>query len=274
MILNKTFISMSLILAIICIVIFIMTINSAAKQVVEVKIVDYHTLKPIKNAQVLVAQSGIGFIGGRFVWGQYYKYTAATNSDGTIHAKNLSDDSVFIRVDHNGYISLLGTYPIKTIITLKLKQKSKDYVALPWGNLEIGVENGRPFGWIFTKKRKTFEPDEADIFPEIVNGSLYITAAKGINFLSKETINATSSLLIYTDTAPYDGYVSKEKLDLKSTSGVYFVITQDKNYAKFLFDSYSGYTSKGSIKNFHGNNWALLLKYVFNPDGSRNLPYQ
>lgn len=275
MALNKTTTLITLcIFTVICSVIFIITINSTANRELELQIIDYHTLKPIENAQVLVTQSGIGFIGGRFVWGQYYKYTSTTNSGGTIHARNLTDQSVFIRADHDKYISLFGTYPIKPIITLKLKQKSKNYVTLPWGNLEIGVKNGHPFGWIFAKKRKTFNSNDADIFPEIVNGSLYITATKGINFLSKETIGATNRLLIYTDTAPYNGYMSREKLDLKSTSGVYFVITQDNNYAKFVFDSSSGYSYTGSIKNFHGNNWALFLEYVFNPDGSRNLPYQ
>ena len=274
MILNKTNILILPIIAVICIVILMITLSCAADKTIEVRIIDYQTLKPIENAQVLVTQSGTGFVGWRFVWGQYYKFTSTTNSEGTIYARNLSGQSVFIRVDHDEYISLMGTYPIKPIITLKLKKKSKGYVALPWGNLEIGVENGCPFGWIFSERKKTFDPNEADIFPEIVNGLLYITAAKGINFFSKEAIGATNRLLIYTDTAPYNGYVSKEKLDLKSTSGVYFIITKDNNYAKFEFDSASGYSSEGSIKNFHGKDWGLFFKYVFNPDGSRNLPHE
>jgi len=276
MIPNKTStLRMLCFLAVICSVIFfIIVINSSANQLLEVQIIDYHTLKPIENAQVLVTQSGIGFVGRRFVWGQYYKYTSTTNSRGTIHAKNLSNQSVFIRVDHEKYISLSGTYPLGPTMTLKLKQKTKNHVALPWGNLEIGTENGRLFGWIFTAKRKTFDQNEADIFPQILNGSLYITATNGISFLSKETIGATNSLLTYTDFAPHDGYISKKELDFETTSGIYFVNTRDNNYAKFEFNAASGYSYNGSIQNLHGKDWTLFLKYVFNPDGSLNLTYQ
>ena len=103
------------------VVIFI--ISGAPNKELEIKIIDFETSEPIENARILAAQSGIGFIAYRPVWGQYYSYASETNSDGIVYVRGLTRDSVFIRVDYDGYNSSTEFHAHDKIIILKLKKK-------------------------------------------------------------------------------------------------------------------------------------------------------
>src|SRR3989344_5582503 len=129
-------------------------------------VVNYADSTPISIAKVSITQNGAGFIGGRFVWGEYYNFDTITDSKGTFSAHGLANDSVIIDVTADGFVHHVGWYPVGQVADIKLKRLNPNYSPLPSGSLEIGFEDGKAFGWIFSERRKTFDPNEADIFPK------------------------------------------------------------------------------------------------------------
>ena len=92
----------------------------------------------------------------------------------------------------------------------------------------------------------------------------------GIRFVAREELGVDNMFLIYTDTAPLDGYESTAELDFDSDGGIYFVKTRDgEQYAKFEFipTAFAMESATDIARD-------LSLHYVYNPDGSRDLRYQ
>ncbi len=61
---------------------------------------------------------------------------------------------------------------------------------------------------------------------------------------------------------------------LQQSAAVFFVRNQDgHHHAKFFFNPRT-YGTEGSERDYEKGNWALMLEYVYNPDPSRNLPFE
>src|SRR3990167_661010 len=259
-----------LLLIVVGVVVFTLAKNTNA---ISWKVVNYSDQSPIEGVEVFVTQNGSGIKRGRLVWGQYYSSQTVTDHEGVFRATGLADDIVIIRVEKDGYIPTVGFYTPDEITTIKMKQVNPEYVALPSGVLQIGYQEEKPFGWVFAEQKTTFRQDEADIFPTNTEHGVLLKSTGGITFVSKNKIGVDQNMLVYTDTAPADGYSSSVVINTDSDAGVFFVKTKDEDYAKFSFDA-QNYAVAGSDTTLEGNSWTLLLEYVFNPDGTRNVEYQ
>jgi hypothetical protein len=149
--------------------------------------------------------------------------------------------------------------------------------SLPSGFLRLGQKtDGSLYGWDFSSGALTATADDADIFPESVepgsrgNMLLRVSGGGGIRFVSREELGVDNMFLVYTDTAPADGYETTAELDFKSNGGIYFVRTRDgQHFAKFEFipTAFAMESAPDIARD-------LSLHYVFNPDGTRELRYQ
>ena len=249
---------------------------------VEGSIVNYDTQQPLSGAVVTLSAVGWGTRNGFLVWDKVYIYQGVTDEQGrfSIEARR---DATNLMATKGGYIPYQGWHDINRPVHLKLKQKNAEYVPLPSGQLEVGSMDSVPYGWIFAESKTTSDPAEADIFMGISNNSrehviLETSGRGGIAFISAEELGVNSDFLVYAAIAPELGYVDAVELSLQrgkeGPAGVYFVRTRDgKHFAKFYFGP-SGYGVLGSEQEHQEGHWALLLDYVYDPRGSRNLEFQ
>lgn len=132
------------------------------------------------------------------------------------------------------------------------------------------------YGWDFSGKSLATVEEKTDIFPESVEsdsrGNIRIRASGdgGLRFVSRKDLGVDNMFLIYSDTAPVDGYEATAELDFESEGGIYFVRTRDgAHYAKFEFIP-TAFVMKSGPDIARD----LSLHYVYNPEGTRDLRYQ
>lgn len=238
--------------------------------------IDFDNGEAVPHATVVVEQTGWGRVNERIVWDKVYQYEALSDDDGRFYIQYDTGSSAHVVVKKEGFATHDGWYPKNSDISIRLKKEIVVPTSLEHGFLEIGRDESRPYGWIFVEARRTFEQGEADIFPEFdEKGTTLININSpeqgGLVFVHENELGVASDYLIYTDTAPEDGYRNSVPLNLSNTNGVFFVQTfASGHYAKFAFDSRS-YATNGSPQS---NTWGLLLEYVYNADGTRNLAYR
>ncbi len=148
---------------------------------------------------------------------------------------------------------------------------------MPGGFLRLGQKtDGSYYGWDFATAQVATSAETADIFPEFVDpdsrGNMRVRTSGdgGIRFVSREQLGVDNMFLIYTDSAPADGYERSVELDFRSGGGIYFVRTRDgKHFAKFEFvpTAFSMNAAPDIARD-------LSLHYVYNPEGTRDLRYQ
>lgn len=247
-------------------------------------VVDFETSEPITDAKVTASRLGWGTRNGSLVWDKVFAYHGSTAKDGEFRFGAQVGSSAEIRVTKESYVPYQGWHDVNQTLHIKLEKQDPDYVPLPTGVLEVGIKNFRPYGWIFSEQRMTFDRNEADLFPLVDNNfnreriTLEASGEGGISFLSVQELGVNSDFLVYADDAPEEGYLSNVTLNLKRSTegpaGVYFVRTRDgEHFAKFYFGP-SGYGILGSEQDYEQGDWGLLIDYVYNPNGSRNLEFQ
>lgn len=240
-------------------------------------VIDFQTSVPVADVLIALHQTGSGFIDGGLVWDKQYVYETTSDQNGRFKIAYKAGSSAHVIATKDGYIDYEEWHANGSDITIKLKQTIANYQPLPNGSFTIGIENHRPFGWNFSRNRTTFNRDEADIFPEFEGEpntervTIQSGGAGGIAYISNDAAGISGDPLIFSDTAPADGYQPSAPLVHSDQKGIYFVRTNDGgHYAKFA----SSYITIGSEQEFKQGNWALQFAYVFNPDGSRNLEFQ
>ena len=247
---------------------------------VEGQVIDYETRQPIPGVRVVLQQSGWKFTGG-VTWDHLYIFESVSDSRGKFRVVYDVGTSAKLKTEKEGYIWFEGWFEPDSTVILQIKSKSPTYVRPDFGMLKLGIQDFKPFGWIFSEKRITFNSEEADVFPKFdssldrKNIEIVVSGQGGLHFVAEDKLGVRFDHLIYTDQAPEDGYSSSARLDFSQKSaGVFFVKNRDgRHHAKFLFNPRS-YGTEGSERDFKKGNWALMLEYVYNPELSRNLRYE
>ncbi len=201
-------------------------------------VTDFETDRPIEGATIRAAQHGWGLSNGNLVWDKDYSTYTTTDSAGSFTIGYRHGSSVNLWVEHQGYQRFQSWYPRSANVRIRLKQRIEGLKALPSGFLRLGQKtDGSYYGWDFATGRLAPTADDADIYPESVepgsrgNMRLRASGAGGIRFVSREELGVDNLFLIYTDTAPLDGYESAAELDFASDGGIYFVRTRDGQHS-------------------------------------------
>ena len=240
-------------------------------------VTDFETNRPIRGATIRAAQHGWGLSNGSLVWDKDYSTYTTTDERGEFTIGYRFGSSVSLWLEHQGYQRFQSWYPRNADVRIRLKQRFEGLKALPSGFLRLGEKtDGSYYGWDFSNGRLADSPDDADIFPESVergtrrNMRIRASGDGGIRFVSREELGVDNMFLIYTDTAPADGYVATAELDFGSDGGIYFVRTRDgQHFAKFEFipTAFAMESAPDIARD-------LSLHYVYNPEGTRDLRYQ
>lgn len=245
------------------------------------RITDYDTGEPIQNAEVITGRVGWGFNdNGVLIWHKGYAQRVMTEMDGSFRVTAEVGNPATFRVNKEDYAYYLGNHDPDQPVQIRLKPINPDDTLLRIDMMQVGYEQGRPYGWIFSRKRTTFDPAEADIMPapQVDFESNIITLTTpvggGIQSLSVQDLGVQSDFLVYADMAPETGYSSEVALKIASgapgDARVYFVRTHGgDHYAKFLFNPAAFSSQKKQTKT-----WDVLFESVYNPEGSHRLIYR
>lgn len=252
----------------------------SSERFIEGQVIDYETRQPVAGMRIILQQSGWNF-SGSITWDHMYTFETVSDSQGNFRVVYNVGSSAKLRSEKEGYVNFDGWFEANSTIVLFVKQKDPDYVRPQFGMLKLGIQGFKPFGWIFSEKRITFNPDEADVFPQFDSSfdrksvGLLVAGRGGLHFISEDKLGVRYDHLVYTDQAPDTGYVNSAHMEFnQKLAGVFFVRNRDgRHYAKFLFNSRS-YGTAGSERDYKKGNWALMLPYVYNPDPSRNLRFE
>jgi len=252
----------------------------SGERFIEGQVIDYETRQPVAGVRVILQQTGWKFTGG-VTWDHTYTFESVSDSQGNFRVVYDVGTSAKLKTEKEGYVRFRGWFESDSTIVLLLKQKDPDYVRPQFGMLKLGIQGFKPFGWIFSEKRITFNPDEADVFPQFdssfdrKNIGLTTTGRGGLHFVSEEKLGIRFDHLVYADQAPVTGYTDSARMDFNQKSaGVFFVRNRDgQHHAKFLFNSRT-YGTEGGERGYKKGNWALMLEYVYNPEPSRNLRFE
>ena len=247
---------------------------------IEGQVIDYETRQPVAGVRVILQQRGWKFTGG-VTWDHLYPFETVSDSQGNFRVAYNVGTSASLRSEKVGYVNFDGWFEPNSNIVLYVKRKDPAYIKPEFGMLRLGIQGFKPFGWIFSEKRITFNPEEADIFPQFNSSfdrksiGLFVGGSGGLYFVSEEKLEVGYDHLVYTDEAPTTGYVDSAHLDFhQRTSGVFFVRNRGgQHYAKFFFNP-RGTTTEGGERGYKKGNWALMLEYVYKPDPSRNLKFE
>lgn len=247
---------------------------------IEGQVIDYETRQPVSGVRVILQQRGWKFTGG-VTWDHLYPFETVSDSQGNFRVAYNVGTSARLHSEKEGYVNFDGWFEPNSTVVLYVKQKDSAYVRPQFGMLKLGIQGYKPFGWIFSEKRITFNPDEADVFPQFSssfdrkNIGIFVAGSGGLHFISEEQLEVRFDHLVYTDQAPDTGYADSARLNFnQKTAGVFFVRNRDgQHYAKFFFNP-RGTASEGGERGYKQGNWALMLEYVYNPDPSRNLQFE
>jgi len=247
---------------------------------IEGQVVDYETRQPVAGVRVILLQSGWKFSGG-VTWDHTFTFEAVSDSHGNFRVEYDVGTSAKLKTDREGYVKFEGWFEPDSSIVLQVKRKDPAYTKPRFGMLKLGIQGFRPFGWIFSERRITFNRDEADVFPQFdssfdrKNIGLTATGGGGFHFVSEEKLGVRFDHLVYTDQAPASGYEDSAHMNFNQKSaGVFFVRNRDgRHHAKFLFNP-RAYGTEGSERDIKEGDWALTVEYVYNPEPSRNLRFE
>jgi hypothetical protein len=263
--------------------ILLLTIACSSEKFIEGRVVDFDTGQALVEVQVVANQQGWGLsdINNDVVWDKTFPFQAITDEKGNFHILYDVGDSAHIWTLKEGYSQFVHWYPENSQVVIKLKKKDPDYVPPQQQLAEIGFKQSRPYGWVFAENRRTFDADEADLFPLVSGEQKFLrydvvvqsSMKGGLQFISATELGVPSDWMIFADEVPEGPWKTSVRLETKSDEpgGVYFVRTRDGfSYAKFEFNPRS-FGAQGSEREFKEGTWGLLLNAVYSDSGSRLL---
>lgn len=252
----------------------------SGEHTVEGTVVDYDTREPVPNVRVQTRQYGWKITRDSVVWDHPTVYDTLTDAQGRFRLVYEGADSAKLQATRKGYVPFTHWYEADSAAVIKIKRKDPQRQPVKFGLMRIGVENHQPFGWSFKEGRRALDPEEADVFPMFGSRTdwnhirLAVSGGGGLQFVSGPELEVEGDYLVYTDRAPPEGYAENLSMNFDEPGGVYFVRTRDgRHYAKFEFDP-TRLATEGGSSGYTQGNWALLLVYVYNPEGSRYLKYE
>lgn len=241
------------------------------------RVTDFDTHEPLSGVPVFANQSGWGISGGGVVWDKSYPYRATSGATGEFTLRYRVGSSARLSVDVAGYNAVRAYAEPESRVEIRLKRLPPPHTRLPTGQVRFGLEkDGSTYGFAFDRAKTAASCDDADVVPVRVDadtrGPILLRACGrgGLHYVTAESLGVISDYLVYADTAPEDGYVNELLLDFKTRGGVVFVRTRDgAHYAKFEFtpSGFGGFMDRDVARD-------VAFGYVFEPSGSRYLPYE
>jgi len=241
------------------------------------RVIDYDSGQPLAGARILTRQSGWGLSDGSLVWDKTYTTESFSNPRGDFTIRYRVGESARLIVSHPDYQSFSNWYPAGARVTVPLRRLLAAPPRLQDGFLRLGLKtDGSRYGWDFSRAAMTDDPAQADLFPQAIGPEqgdrivLRSSGQGGIRFIPQSELQVDNLFLIYSDRAPESGYAESASVDFTSAGGLYFVRTRDgRHYAKVEFQP-SGYFMNAAREVRRD----LSLRYVYNPEESRDLRFQ
>ena len=240
---------------------------------------DFDSGRPVPGAAITVAWRGWGRSpGGQIVWDKDYAAAGRAGADGRFAVAYRGPASTRLTVVAPGF-QPLTRWSDAGVVAARLKRRDPAYRPLVNGWLALGEAPagavGPLGGWRFDTAAETDDPAAADLivtalaFAPRLRATVRATGAGGVRFVPAAGVGADSDLLVYTDTAPDAGYTQEATLEPGVRPGVLFVRTRDgARYAKVEIDAATTESAP------HGGRRAARLRYVYNPDGGRDLRFE
>jgi hypothetical protein len=255
----------------------LLSLSACGDSSVSGRITDFESGIALAGARVIANQSGWGISDGSLVWDKAYLSETLSNSDGGFHLSYSPGGSANLLVQREGYQGYRHWYEDGSEIEIRLKRRLPDGLSLSASFLRFGKRrDGTFYGWNFGKGDIASAPEEADIFPIQMDDDnrgplrLGTSGQGGLLFRSAEDLGVDGNFLIYADEAPAEGYLQELLLTFEGQGGLIFLRSRDgRNYAKIEFNprAFSSRVAEDILRD-------LMLRYVYNPETSRALPFQ
>jgi len=241
------------------------------------RVTDFETHEALSGVSVFAYQSGWGISGGGVVWDKSYPYRAVSGPTGEFTLRYRVGSSARLGVDVEGYNAFRAFAAPGSRVEIRLKRLPPPHGRLPSGQVRFGLKkDGSTYGFAFDRAATASSCADADVVPVRVDGAtrgpivLRACGRGGLHYVTAESLGVTSDYLVYGDTAPEDGYAGELSLDFSTRGGLVFVRTRDgMHYAKFEFtpSAFGGFLDRDVARD-------VAFTYVFDPSGSRYLPYE
>lgn len=246
------------------------------------QVTEFGTGRPVAGAAVVIEWRGWGRAeSGGLVWDKDYGAGVRTSADGRFDVTYRGPSSTQVTVRAEGFQPVTRWYGVDDVVTVFLKRRNSDYRPLTNGVLALGEapvsSAGHALGgWSFASSSETGDPALADLLVDSAAFSprprIVVRAADagGVRFVSAADLGVTDALLIYTDSAPADGYVRSATLGPGARPGVLFVRTRDGTHYAKLEISESIMMQQAA----NGGRRTVSFRYVYNAAGGRDLRFQ
>ena len=243
---------------------------------------EFGTGRPVAGAAVVIEWRGWGRdASGGVVWDKDHGTGTRTSTDGGFDVTYRGPSSAQVTVRAEGFQSVTRWYGVDDTVTVRLKRRDSHYRPLTAGMVALGEATSSSTGsalggWSFASSVETGDSAHADLLVDSLSFSprrrivVRTRDAGGVRFVSANELGVTDALLVYTDSAPADGYTRIATLDPGARAGVLFVRTRDgAHYAKLEI---SPNVMMEQAPN--GGRRATLFRYVYNAAGGRDLRFQ
>lgn len=255
----------------------LLALGACGESSVSGRITDYDSGEALAKAQVIASQNGWGFSDGSLVWDKTYRSETLSDAEGRFRLTYSPGDSANLLVQLDGYQDCRGWYEDGSVIEIRLKLRLPEGQSLSAAFLRFGKkQDGSFYGWNLARGKIANSTEEADIFPIWMDDDsrgpfrLGSGGQGGLLFRSAAELGVDGNFLIYADEAPVQGYVQDLALDFEGQGGLIFLRSRDgRYYAKIAFNprAFSSQAEAGTLRD-------LSLRYVYNPEPSRALPFQ
>lgn len=241
------------------------------------RVSDYDTHASLAGAEVRANQTGWGIgSNGGIVWDKSYVTRAVTDASGAYTLTFRVGSVANLTAALPGYSGYRDHAVASATVNIRLKRRPDRPAHLPSGLMRLGLHrDGSTYGWRFDSAATVATCDEADLVPSRMRAAdstpveLRACGQGGLRFVSAEELGVSNVFLVYADSAPAAGYAESAMLDFSGAGGVLFVRTRDgQHFAKVEFqpNGFGGQLGPGVVRD-------LSLRYVYNPDGTRDLTF-
>ena len=237
---------------------------------VEGRVVNHATGRPVTGAVVTLVGRGWGISDGDVVWDKERTARAVADAEGRFRASVRGDVSV--RAEAEGYARYDGRLEgSRTEIRLLPRRPTGD--SLVRGLLEVGIREGREYGWVLAERRTTTVRDSADLWPTIggtpEDPALVLHAPGGVLAIGGEEFGPVTQPMDYVEEAPLRGYAASVRVR-PAEDGVLVVRARDGRVAKL----HANPGRLGATREWAAGTGGFLFDHVYNRGRGRDLVWQ
>ena len=239
-------------------------------RLVEGRVVDHATGRPVSGAVVTLAGRGWGISDGQVVWDKERTAQAVADAEGRFRARVRGD--VNVRAEADGYVRYDGRLD-GSRAEVRLLPRRPASPSLVRGQLEVGKREGVAYGWVLAERRTTAVRDSADLWPTIggtaVDPVLVLHAPGGVVAIPGTAFGPVSQPMQYVEEAPPRSYLPSVRVR-PGDAGVLVVRARDGRYAKLAANP----ATLGSTREWAAGTGGFLFDHVYNRDPGRDLVWQ